>query len=360
MPDGPESTKPELARVAFRAPPFWETDSDLWFLQLGSQFRLSSISTDETNFHAVIAALDSKVLSYVSDIVRNPPADNKYDALKTRILNYFSQSQSSKLRVLLQDLQLGDKKPSQLLQELRNLAAEKLQSVLVPVIFRKTEGLVCFGGTDGGHAHICYSRLFLYDRSTGFRFLIDSGAAVSCLPRRLTKFRVAQDTTLYAANGSAIKCYGTKQINLGLRRKFSWCFLIADISHPIIGNDFLERFELLIDIKNRRLIDSLTFLSAKRVKAPGNTLELTLISNKSPFHTILSKFREFFSPMSADVDTPYNVEHCIGTKGPPVFSKSRRLNPEKLKFLKQEFRTLMEQRIFKTISECFCQSYTLR
>ncbi|GBN02739.1 hypothetical protein AVEN_50973-1 [Araneus ventricosus] len=107
MPDGPENTKPELVRVAFRAPPFWETDPDLWVLQLESQFKLSSISTDETKFQSVVAALDSKVLSYVSDIVRNPPADNKYDALKTLILNYFSQSQSTKLLVLLQDLQLG-------------------------------------------------------------------------------------------------------------------------------------------------------------------------------------------------------------------------------------------------------------
>ncbi|GBM77662.1 Retrovirus-related Pol polyprotein from transposon opus [Araneus ventricosus] len=286
MPDGPEITKPELARVAFRAPPFWETDPDLWFLQLESQFKLSSISTDETKFHSVVAALDSKVLSYVSDIVR------------------------------------------------------KLKGSSVSAV------------TDGGHYH---SRLFLYGGSTGFRFLNDSGAAASCVPRRLTKHRVAQDTTLPAANGSAIKCYGTKQINLdlGLRRKFSWCFLISDVSHPIIGSDFLERFELLIDIKNRRLIDSRTFLSTKGVKASGKTLRLTLISNKSPFHTILSKFREIFSPMSADVDTPQNVERCIETKGPPVFSKARRQNPEKLKFLKQEFQTLMEQGILRPSQSAF-------
>ncbi|GBM53672.1 hypothetical protein AVEN_251806-1, partial [Araneus ventricosus] len=46
-----------------------------------------------------------------------------YDALKNRILSHFSQSESTKLRVLLQDLQLGDGKPSRLLQEMRNLDA---------------------------------------------------------------------------------------------------------------------------------------------------------------------------------------------------------------------------------------------
>ncbi|GBN34572.1 hypothetical protein AVEN_81803-1 [Araneus ventricosus] len=118
----PEATKPELARVAFRALPFWETDLHLWFLQLESQFKLSGISIDETKFHMVVAALDSKILSYVSDTVRNPLADSKYDALKTQILSHFPQSQGTKLRVLLQDLQLGHKKPSELLQEMRNLA----------------------------------------------------------------------------------------------------------------------------------------------------------------------------------------------------------------------------------------------
>ncbi|GBN95160.1 hypothetical protein AVEN_64430-1 [Araneus ventricosus] len=177
-----------------------------------------------------------------------------------------------------------------------------------------------------------HSRLFLHARSTGFRSLIDSGAAVICFPRRLANYMVAQDNTLYAANGSAIKCYGTKKLNLhlGLRRKFSRNFTVVDIFHPIIGSDFLERFELLIDIKNRRLNDSLTFSSGKGVKAAGNTLGLTLISNQSPFHTILSKFRELFTPMLSDVDTPHNNEHFIETNDPPVFSKARRLTPEKL------------------------------
>ncbi|GBN13027.1 Retrovirus-related Pol polyprotein from transposon 297 [Araneus ventricosus] len=57
--------------------------------------------------------------------------------------------------------------------------------------------------------------------------------------------------------------------------------------------------------------------------------------------------------MSADVDTPNNVEHCIETKGPPVFSKARQLNPEKLKFLKQEFRILMEQGILRPSQSAF-------
>lgn len=115
--------EPELSRVACKAPPFWEANPELWFLQLESQFILADVKVDDTKFHIVISALDSKILSYVSDIISKPPSVNKYDTLKARIVQHFSQSQSAKLRALLQDLQLGDRRPSQLLQEMKNLAS---------------------------------------------------------------------------------------------------------------------------------------------------------------------------------------------------------------------------------------------
>lgn len=57
------------------------------------------------------------------------------------------------------------------------------------------------------------------------------------------------DITLYSANGSTIKTYGVKILNLSLnlRRKFQWPFILADIKKPIIGADFLRHFGLLIE-----------------------------------------------------------------------------------------------------------------
>lgn len=116
----------ENARVAFRAPPFWKANVELWFLQLESHFVTAGITADTTKFHCVVAAIDTEVLSYVSDIIRNPPAENRYSALKTRLIKQFSESESTRLRTLLQDLQLGDKRPSQLLLEMQRLAADNL------------------------------------------------------------------------------------------------------------------------------------------------------------------------------------------------------------------------------------------
>ena len=49
--------------------------------------------------------------------------------------------------------------------------------------------------------------------------------------------------------GAAIATYGIQSLtfNLGLRRTFHWVFLVADVTTPIIGADFLRHFDLLVD-----------------------------------------------------------------------------------------------------------------
>ena len=94
--------------------------------KLESQFFISGITADATKFHSVVSALDASVLACATDLVRTPPAEKLYETLKLRILSQYKQSDSARLRHLLQDLTLGDKRPSQLLLEMRNLADNKI------------------------------------------------------------------------------------------------------------------------------------------------------------------------------------------------------------------------------------------
>lgn len=193
------------------------------------------------------------------------------------------------------------------------------------------------------------SRLFIRDRKTGYRYLVDCGASCSCLPKKLVKNCKPTELVLYAANNSHIKTYGSKTFDLdfGLRRLFKWTFLIADVSDPILGADFLERFGLLVDVKNRQLVDNSTSLKAKGTLCSGPTLGLTLVSEETPYHRIISTFPQLFNPnLSIELKT-HPVTHCIETQGPPVFSKARRLSPEKLKAVKQEFEVLMQRGIIR-------------
>lgn len=116
----------EISRIAVKAPPFWRANPALWFAQIESQFITSKITADATKFHCVVAAIESDVLAQASDIVLNPPEANMYGTLKDRLIEQFSESQNRKLNRVIQELELGDRKPSQLLREMKNLAEGKL------------------------------------------------------------------------------------------------------------------------------------------------------------------------------------------------------------------------------------------
>ena len=76
-------------------------------------------------------------------------------------------------------------------------------------------------------------------------YLVDTGASISVLPRRPND--IEQPLTLYDANRTPIKTYGTRRLQVNLNRSFPWDFTIADVDQPIIGTDFLAHYDLLVD-----------------------------------------------------------------------------------------------------------------
>ena len=101
-------------------------------------------------------------------------------------------------------------------------------------------------------------RLYVRDKASGIRFFIDTGADICVSPRTLIPGRLRKsDYMLSAVNWTPTATYGTRTItlNLGLRQDFCWRFLIADVSKPILGADFLAHHNLLPDLTNRRLVD---------------------------------------------------------------------------------------------------------
>jgi hypothetical protein len=88
--------------------------------------------------------------------------------------------------------------------------------------------------------------LFITDRVSKRRFLIDTGSDLCVFPRKLVpgrRERVNYD--LFAANGSTIPTYGwiPVSLNLGLRRDFTWRFVEADVQTAIIGTDLLSHLK---------------------------------------------------------------------------------------------------------------------
>lgn len=66
--------------------------------------------------------LDVDVLDQVSEIITSPPTCGNYPTIKAALAKAHRDSEEQKLRSLLAGIQLGDRKPSQLLKTMRELS----------------------------------------------------------------------------------------------------------------------------------------------------------------------------------------------------------------------------------------------
>ncbi|GBN90657.1 hypothetical protein AVEN_94911-1 [Araneus ventricosus] len=131
----PNDQSANIARVAVKAPPFWRANPALWFRQMESQFTLAGVTSEITKFHHIVAALQPEELEVVGDIMLNPPADEPYDALRKRLCSQYADSEEQRLRDLISGMQLGDRKPSRLLLEMRSKAENKISEEWLKSLF---------------------------------------------------------------------------------------------------------------------------------------------------------------------------------------------------------------------------------
>lgn len=199
------------------------------------------------------------------------------------------------------------------------------------------------------------SRLFFVsDRTTHTRFLVDTGSEVSVIPPSGTDRHASDTLTLTAVNSSPIRTYGKRSLtlNLGLRRTLPWIFIIADVRKPILGADFLRHFALLVDMQNRKLIDTHTQLYIQGILShdlsPSPSIRPKDTSD--PYSALLAEFPALLQVCSSDIPVRHDVTHRIETTGPPVFAHPRRLAPDRLCAAKQEFELMLQLGIIRPSS----------
>nr|VZI35201.1 unnamed protein product [Spirometra erinaceieuropaei] len=166
-----------------------------------------------------------------------------------------------------------------------------------------------------------------------------------------------------SSNNSSIPPFGQGSItlDLGLRRIFRWVFIIADFSVALICADFLAHFNLLVDLKNRRLVDCITYLHARcqsDVNPYVNPLTVMPISD-CPFHSLLRQFPRLTTPSFREVDIRHTVTHRIPTTGPSKSCRPRRLAPDRLKIAKAKFEHMSEVGIIGQSDSCWASSLHL-
>lgn len=118
MPDDDKTaSNTQVSKLSIKLAPLWESNIKFWFAQVKSNFELSWITVDATKYTNIVAIIIRETLSAVTDILLNPPTQNKYVSLKERLLQEFAESKNKQILKLLSELQLGNKNNSHLLRK---------------------------------------------------------------------------------------------------------------------------------------------------------------------------------------------------------------------------------------------------
>ena len=188
--------------------------------------------------------------------------------------------------------------------------------------------------------------MYVIDKRNKCNYLIDTGTAVSNLPKSCANRTSDVDCLpLVAANNTTINTYGTSKrvVDVCLKRDLTWTFIVADVKQPIIGADFLINYSLLVDLRSRCLRDIRTGLAIPASLSSIKPLSLNRVDTVHNDYTkLLGQFPELTRPTTKGETVKHSITHKIVTKGHPVFARPRRLAPDKLVTAKREFEDMIK------------------
>ena len=201
---------------------------------------------------------------------------------------------------------------------------------------------VTLGQREVANIALSHSKLlYVADKGHKCKYLIDTGAAVSVLPKSCANgISDADSLPLMAANNSTIHTHGNckRVVDVGLKREYPWTFIVADVQQPVIGADFLIHYNLLVDLRSRCLRDMRTGLAIAASLSSIKPLSLNRVDTvQNEYTKLLGQFPELTCPTTKGETVKHGITHKIVTKGHPVFARPRRLAPDKFVTVKREF-----------------------
>lgn len=135
----PERSSGNVALVYARlpVPQMSNTNIEAWFTTMDFWFTASGIVADKQKTATILAALDPNVISQLADVIATLPNTDRYEYVKSKIIDHFADSEQRRLNRLLSELPLGDKKPSELYFEMKRVAGTTLGDAALKGLWTK-------------------------------------------------------------------------------------------------------------------------------------------------------------------------------------------------------------------------------
>ena len=135
-----------------------------------------------------------------------------------------------------------------------------------------------------------------------------------------------------AANGERINVYGEITTTMGirsLRRVFEWTFLVADVSTPLLGYDFLNHFKLIVDCGKHQLLDTHTCrtITARAFHGVATPVFINATNSTNEYvKNLLTIYESLTSTTKPNQAKNTNSLVCYRLDALPVYAKSRPLS----------------------------------
>ena len=121
----PIEQSPDVFAVSVKIQPPWKSDIEAWLSVVESQFASKGIVAEKTKFHHVVASLTEDLVARLRHIIVAPPAESPYTVLKTALIRQSAITSTQRYNALFNEEELGDERPSQLLQRLQALSVNQ-------------------------------------------------------------------------------------------------------------------------------------------------------------------------------------------------------------------------------------------
>lgn len=118
FPGPPAAQLIQSASGRMKLPEFWAHAPAIWFARAELQFNIFGVSDEQQRFALTANALSYDAIQLVADLVTMPPAVNPYQAIKERLLLAHQLTPVQRAGRVMDEPDLGDRRPSQLLAAL--------------------------------------------------------------------------------------------------------------------------------------------------------------------------------------------------------------------------------------------------
>lgn len=115
-----------------RFPRFDAEHIEQWFWQLEATMEISNLTNDRKRFMTVVSLVEPRILTHLGSLINNPPADGTaFAQIKKLIIDRYVSTAADRIRKLLSELTLGDKRPLHLVEEMKSLSDGKIDETVL-------------------------------------------------------------------------------------------------------------------------------------------------------------------------------------------------------------------------------------